>query len=769
MSLSYKVNPQTRYLVENPIVFNLATDSQELIEMEIFPGGFSGESAYKGQYFPVGASPEYLADISVNDVIRPYMHRNEINLHDALINEMNFSFLEIGIRFKQGADMIEYTGKIYNGGISKRFLRYLIEKDTNIFNYKLQNGYKQFLMTTRTAGRHITIRENEICPLYFIALNRTYTIETEGGWTFTAPTLTEGNVYALNVEHVRKFCLEIRNELPSFFAVRVNNNVIFDITITPASATPNIYVIEFLNSFGAPERIEVSGKKVSAPEFGEDNAFDKYDSDIDDYIEQNDRLSLREIINAEFGYKTSEEFLFARDMLQSDSRYLIDPTGVRHEVRVKSESFMHDLHPTEPGSVPLEIRLADAETEFSPAPDESHPEGGLVPLTITFEGNGGRTVDGETVVTVEVQSGTEWKDIPFPEFLQQGTAKKQNGFTTIMNDDSSIVMSDFVVTDNMVVYASYTVIEIGFITAGGEILSAETWVSKYGDLMYNNAYPYNLVEAQRENLIAGAYFRAPGQDFGLFPHVNLGADGVIDCRATQGVIGANNMDMSLFGIPSEDSRFIDENAYVDRKFPRLFIPPDWDIHNNRGVPQEAVDRMLSYTDGRGYSEKYYQASRGYTDDFGITGSPALEEIRKIGIGTTVPAGRCYVPSFFEIDVITKNIGNLQRELLKLDTWAASKSLPAYSYTWYPVTGEYSGVGFSWVVDKYTYAGHTYSIIQCVAGAYDELQQIKWTEYRMAAYNPADGSFELLNSGVGLAVASRYNQAVPFVFDAGHLF
>ena len=326
---------------------------------------------YTGQYFPVGTFSDYWVDISVDDIIKPYLSDYNIVSPDSLISSSVFSFLEIGVRFRQGNTLLEYTGKIYNGGISKRFQRYLLEKNTEIFTYKLQNSDKQFALTTRTDSRHITMRESEICPLFFIAKNGAYTIETERGWIFTVPTLTEGNVYSLNIDHMRKFCTGTRNELPALFNVKVDGKVIFDITIIPTASVPYIYIIEFLNSYGVPERLEVSGKKTSEPEFGEENAFDRYNSDIDDYVEQNDRLPLREVINAEFGYKTLEEFLFARDMLQSNKRYLIDPSGKRHEVRVKSESFSHDLHPITPGNVSFEIRFVDLETEFSPVPDES--------------------------------------------------------------------------------------------------------------------------------------------------------------------------------------------------------------------------------------------------------------------------------------------------------------------------------------------------------------------------------------------------------------
>ena len=452
--LSFRTDPQPRYLVENPIIFNLATDSQSPVELEI---SFAPNSVpiYRGIYTPSGKNSDFKVDISVNDIIKTFMpEQNYIEPTLGFTNESGISYQTIYIQFNQDSDTLNISFMAYPGGISKRFMRYLLEKNTDIFTYKLLNTYKQFLLTTRTASRHIFIRESELCPLFFIGNYKIYTVETEHG-SIAYTTSNTPAIYSLHLQNFRNHELNVNNCLTQFFNFKYNGNPIFDITIIPSAPVPNIYIIEFINSYGVPERLEVSGRKTSAPELKSDETYDRYDPDVDDYIEQNDRVQLREIINAEFGYKTLDEFFFARDMLQSSKRYLIDSSGSRTEVRVKSESYEHDLHPITPGSVPLTISFVDTETEFSPIPDESLPEGGI-PVLVTFHGNGGKTTANDTTVTLEVTPGTPWSDIIKPEFLRTG--KMSEVFSFIQGDDSTIVSDSYSIVDDVDVYALYKVV-----------------------------------------------------------------------------------------------------------------------------------------------------------------------------------------------------------------------------------------------------------------------------------------------------------------------
>jgi hypothetical protein len=373
MALSFGNPIFPRYLVNNPIRFGLLADTDDPVTMEVTVGS---SMVYKGVYGPVVNNPysNYKVDISIEDIIRPYMTPVNIGPVYNIIYDADFNHLSVSIKFTQGSNTLNYSCDVYNGGISKRLFRDLYIHGTDIFSYKFFDTSKQFFLTTRTSGRHITIKENEICPLFFIVTNKTYSVVTEYGNIFILPEMSLNHLRALSIEGVRWYSDRLYNKKPSFFGIMIDGQYVFDVTITEPAPSPDKYIIEFRNSFGVYERLEVSGRCVSEPEFGEDNAFDRYDGTVNDYIEQNERLSIREVINAEFGYKTPDEFFFARDMLQSDERRLIDPAGNYHNVRVIAENFSHDLHPKQPGSIPLKIRSVDTDISYSPERDDSPPD-----------------------------------------------------------------------------------------------------------------------------------------------------------------------------------------------------------------------------------------------------------------------------------------------------------------------------------------------------------------------------------------------------------
>lgn len=77
------------------------------------------------------------------------------------------------------------------------------------------------------------------------------------------------------------------------------------IVLTPGSISRERYLLEFLNSYGAYERIEVTGTGSIKRESDEDEKpFLSYDEIIDDYVESWDRTSGRETMAVESGYRT---------------------------------------------------------------------------------------------------------------------------------------------------------------------------------------------------------------------------------------------------------------------------------------------------------------------------------------------------------------------------------------------------------------------------------------------------------------------------------
>lgn len=369
-TLSYKNEPKSAYLVNNPIVFELQSTVQQLIYYSIT---INSVVIFSGTSIPTGSAGEFEANIQISEIVKSYMQKSQILSMSVLVAEITNSHLPISVVFTQSGNTLNYSGKVYQGGIGKKMIRYLKSQNTDIFTYKLLNSDKQSFMTTRTSGRHIVIKENELFPIYFIASDKAYTVVTDYGNVFAFPELTPGNMYAFNVQVLRNASFTSYGKIPSYLGILLDGKFVFDIIIKKPAATPDKYIIRFANSFSAYEQIEVTGKAIAKPELT-DNAFMIYDQLTDDYIEQNNRLKIREIIHADFGYKTLDEFLFIRDMLQSDKKYLIDQIGKEHEVRISADDFTHDIVPREPGSIKLIIKFVDTDINHSPDVDDSLPE-----------------------------------------------------------------------------------------------------------------------------------------------------------------------------------------------------------------------------------------------------------------------------------------------------------------------------------------------------------------------------------------------------------
>jgi hypothetical protein len=72
---------------------------------------------------------------------------------------------------------------------------------------------------------------------------------------------------------------------------------------------------------------------------------------------------------------------------------------------------------------------------------------------VTFHGGDGKTAEGKSVVGVLAPEGVAWGDLPKPEFVRTGVP--QSGFTSVQGDGDTLILSEFVVSGDMTVYASY--------------------------------------------------------------------------------------------------------------------------------------------------------------------------------------------------------------------------------------------------------------------------------------------------------------------------
>jgi hypothetical protein len=151
---------------------------------------------------------------------------------------------------------------------------------------------------------------------------------------------------------------------------------------------------------------------------------------------------------------------------------------------------------------------------------------------VTFYGNGGVTATGDVTVVIPVARGAEWRYVAVPDFFNG--IKERSGFTVVRDDDNTLVESDYTVTSDMVVYASYTAIEVGVVTRAGKVYSATNWGNKFGrkgspDALYRfdeNGEASGLLgfldDYDAGNLIEFVFFKAGAKAFGARSNYNEG-------------------------------------------------------------------------------------------------------------------------------------------------------------------------------------------------------------------------------------------------------
>ena len=354
MSLTANISPANMALTCNPIKLSinsssLATYIISIGNQEIFTG--SGE----GNFFI------FIQEILAN-VVQPAQLYNESE--DILLQAENCSKnITINISNNDGNTQT-LSLKVFIGGVSKRILRHLYDENKNVFIWKLMNPEGNFFQTTRTSGKLITIRETELLPIPFIY--------PEGGIIKVVANNIEttligvtGQPVALNLYRLRKKLFDTHHIFASVFEIYVGEIKSCTIVITPGTISRERYLLQFLNSYGSYELIEITGTGSIQREAEQENTFSMYDEVIDDYVESWERLSGRESMTVESGYRTNDELIHLIDMLSSDDIKILGLNGRNIRVNVTAENLTRASRATSPESIKLSLRFADSEQRYT--------------------------------------------------------------------------------------------------------------------------------------------------------------------------------------------------------------------------------------------------------------------------------------------------------------------------------------------------------------------------------------------------------------------
>lgn len=337
-------------LTGNPIRLSidsssLATYAISVGEKEMFTG--SGE----GNFF-----------VFIQDVLADLVHPAQLyNESEHVLIPLEGCSKDVIIKVQNSdGDSKTISLKVFIGGISKRMLRHLNDENKNVFIWKLMNPEGNFFQTTRTTGKQITIRETELLPIPFIYPDGG-ALKVIANGIETILIGVAGQPVALNLYQLRKQLFDTHHILASVFDIYVGETKSCTIAITPGTISRERYLLQFLNSYGSYELIEITGIGSIKRETEKENAFNVYDEVIDDYVESWERLSGHESMTVESGYRTNDELIHLIDMLSSDDIKLLGLDGRNIRVNATAENLTRASRATSPESIKLTLRFADSE------------------------------------------------------------------------------------------------------------------------------------------------------------------------------------------------------------------------------------------------------------------------------------------------------------------------------------------------------------------------------------------------------------------------
>ena len=353
MSLTANIYPSTIALAGNPIKLTINSSSVvsytiRQADRTIFSGSGEGEfSVFLQDIFSGILSPKHLLNEST-DIL--------------LLDSTSATDIAISVQNTQG-ETKTLSLKAVIGGISKRLLRRLLDENSNIFTWKLLNSSVNFFKTTRTNGRIITIRETELLPIPFLYPDGALKIVAAG--IETSLSGTAGQPVALNLYRLRKKLFQTNQKLASVFDIYSGSTKSCTIVITPGTVSRERYLLEFLNSYGAYERIEVTGIGNIESEIESDSTYQIYDESIDDYIEARERQSARDKLQVESGYRNTEELVHLMDMLASDDIKILGLSGRNIRVNAVADNLTHAIRSTVPESIKMTLHFVDSDVRYT--------------------------------------------------------------------------------------------------------------------------------------------------------------------------------------------------------------------------------------------------------------------------------------------------------------------------------------------------------------------------------------------------------------------
>lgn len=231
--------------------------------------------------------------------------------------------------------IVSFYGSVIRGGCSQQLARELSANSLDMMSYRLNNHARQFLMTTRTNSRNVSMREGEIEDLFFINPGVNISFVSDKGRMIVPSVQTAGTLCSLSVSALRKHVFNTFSELPAYFSVQVNNNYIFDITIEKSVSKTKLL---FRNSLGVFESLEMNDEVTNEIEIEDITISNRYDDGIGKVVSDKSRVPFTELRTYSIAYRSKHDIQFMRDAILSDDTYIVED-GKKRKVILDSVDY----------------------------------------------------------------------------------------------------------------------------------------------------------------------------------------------------------------------------------------------------------------------------------------------------------------------------------------------------------------------------------------------------------------------------------------------
>lgn len=371
--------PRQNVFAGNPVVFELESDTDQVVVVEVVVASRSHFSSY----FPFLDNGVYRVKMELSGYLQSPDTPMAIPSGEIVASLDGFI---IPYTVKIG-DSYEFTGNAFRGGVSNKLYTRLADNGYDIFSYRLNSSRRQFLFTTRTNDNEVRLRDTELYPFVFLNREIPLSFVSPVGNSIDINTAGLGPVCVMDIAALRLAFDEQYSEIPDEIKVYVSGKLAFSFITTPGLPVEEKYTLRFLNSLGTYEVIEVTARASRSSEFGEEDLYNVMNG-YDFFEERKMRTSSRDKIEVETGHRLRHEMPFVLDMIKSEEVYFVYPSGQEFRCRVTTDAFKYRERIIEPTSIPLTITELTDE-RFALPPIDSFPARiQVIPVASTWDAEG---------------------------------------------------------------------------------------------------------------------------------------------------------------------------------------------------------------------------------------------------------------------------------------------------------------------------------------------------------------------------------------------